>query len=79
MFHWAYILPPAIFHRLHSNNQANLPTYGCGADQLLLLLPKVAKEIQSKLCHKVCGPFVKDTKKVGWTFMQNIDKYKEVG
>lgn len=79
MFHWAYIPPPATFHYLHNNNQANLPIYGCGADQLLLLLPKVAKEKLSKFSHKVWNFCEEGQRKLGWTFMQNMDEYNEVG
>lgn len=42
--HWANILPQEASHPLHNNNQANLPVYGCGAGQLILLPPIIVQK-----------------------------------
>lgn len=44
VYRWAYILPRAISHHPHSNNQVNSPIYCCGADQQILLPPVAAEE-----------------------------------
>lgn len=44
VFHWAYILPQATAHRLHSNSLANLSIYCFAVDQLILLPPTVSEK-----------------------------------